>query len=399
MLYNSEYMENYIEAENAHLFGFRDNLTSILSQNNDVENEESIERALGYSQKFGDGYYDAPQKFGDGYYDLNEFEELEELDEYRFFNLKKETEIETEKIKSWLINLETKETKLSISDIDDGTIPEILKDYEWLLDLEIDCQQIKEIKNLPKNLKNLSLFNNKIELIPEMTLPESLEVLNLSRNSIKVLENIPKSVKELDISHNLIESCRIKENSELLELSVECNLINEFPELPDSLKKLDISQNLLTEIRDIPDYIEDLDISVNKIALLEKLPANAKRVNAYNNNIKNFTKYPPNLEYLDMSFNELFWISRLPESLKRADFSNNQVKLIALFDEQNRIDNKNGKLSGSYEINLCYNPLSPMQLFILNDPRIKHNMVFPETVIATPVKEYYRITHLKKIVI
>jgi Leucine-rich repeat (LRR) protein len=303
-----------------------------------------------------------------------------------------------DQIKSWLINLETKETKLVISDIDDGEIPEILKDYDWLLELEIDCQKIKEIKNLPKNLKELSLFNNQIEKIPEKELPEFLEILNLSRNKIKVLENIPNSIRELDVSHNLIKICVIKENINLIELSIESNLLDNFPDLPNSIKKIDISQNLLTEIKDIVDSIEELDFSVNNITQVTKLPENLKRLNGYNNKIKLIMKYPPNIEYIDMSYNELIWIPRLPESLKKADFSNNKINIMALYNDNNEIDNTNGKLSGEYSINLCFNPLTKLPLHILRNPRVKHNNILERDTFNAE-KEYYKITHFKTLIL
>jgi hypothetical protein len=396
MSFDKEYMDEFLELENRHLFG-----NTSFRQYNNEENGESLEEALIRSQQFGDGFcemkdLDVLDSDDNDPFNFLCSKETYEENRKKLFGNKLNNE---EQIKSWLINLETKETKLVITDIDDGEIPEILKDYEWLLELEIDCQKIKEIKNLPKNIRELSLFNNQIEKIPEKELPESLEILNLSRNKIRILENIPKSVKELDISHNLIKICVIKENTNLIELSIESNLLDTFPDLPNSLKKIDISQNLLTEIKDIVDSIEELDFSVNTITQVTKLPNNLKRLNGYNNKIKLIMKYPPNVEYIDMSYNELIWIPRLPDFLKKADFSNNKINLIALYNDNNEIDNTNGKLTGSYSINLCSNPLTKIAPHILRDSRVKHNTTISEPEIYIPVKEYYRITSLRTLVL
>lgn len=381
-----EYVDTIIQLENEHLFGNKS-----LSSNADIENEESIEKALLLSQQFGDGFCNITE--------CDVFDE--EYCNFLYSN-NQQTEnnpnIETQ-IKSWLINWETKETKLIISDIEDEKIPEILKYYDWLLILEIDCQKIKKIENLPKNIKELSLFNNQIENIPNNELPKSLEILNLSRNKIRVLENIPKNIKGLDISHNLIKKCIIKENINLMELCIEHNLLETFPELPDSIIKLDISQNLLTEIKDIQDSIEDIDFSSNNITGAIGLPKNLKRLNGYNNKIRLVIKYPESIEYIDLSQNEFFWVSKLPDSVVKADFSMNKINTIALHDENNILDNINGKLLGNYTINLSFNPLKYLPVHILENPRIIHNIPIIESELCIPVKEYYKITHLKNLVL
>jgi Leucine-rich repeat (LRR) protein len=396
MSFDKEYMDEFLELENRHLFG-----NTSFKQYNNEENEESLEEALIRSHQFGDGFCEMKDLDSLDSDDNDPFNFLYSNKSYeenrkKLFGNKIDNE---EQIKSWLINLETKETKLVISDIDDGEIPEILKDYDWLIELEIDCQKIKEIKNLPKNLKEISLFNNQIEKIPENELPNGLEILNLSRNKIRVLENIPKSVKELDVSHNLIKICVIKENINLFELSIESNLLNIFPDLPNSVKKIDISQNLLTEIKDIVDSIEELDFSVNNITQVTKLPENLKRLNGYNNKIKLIIKYPSNIEYIDMSYNELIWIPKLPESLKKSDFSNNKINIIALYNDNNEIDNTNGKLTGNFSINLCFNPLTKVPIHILRNPRVKHNSSVSEEEISISIKEYYKISHYKTLIL
>ena len=389
MSFEKDFWGDYIEKENSHIFAHligsnRDNL---------YEQEGSLEDALIQAESFGDGFCQANN--------LDEIDNSDENDPFGFlYSSRKEKLDKKEEIKSWLINLETKEPRLSIGDIEDGEIPEILKDYDWLVDLEIDCQKIKEIKNLPKNLKELSLFNNQIEKIPENELPETLEILNLSRNKIKVLENIPKSVKELDVANNLIKICNIKFNFNLKELSIESNLMEIFPDLPESLIKLDISQNLLTEIPEsIIDSIEDMDFSLNNISQVSKFPENLKRLVGYNNKIRILIKLPQNLEFIDLSFNELMWLPNLPDSLKRADFSNNKIVLIALFNSIGAIDNINGNLSGNYNINLSYNPLTNVPKHILRDTRVKHNLMIEIEEPPKLERNYYKITHAKTIVL
>lgn len=277
--------------------------------------------------------------------------------------------VTTDKVKSWLINLETKEKKLVIDDIDDGVIPEILKNYEWLEDLEIDSQKIKQIKNLPKNLKSLSLFNNLIEDIPSNELPDCLEQLNISRNKIRTLQNIPSSVRELDASNNWIKNCYLLTNTNLEDLSIEFNLIEDMPLLLSGLKKIDISQNKLKNIHNIVDTIEDLDINFNEITSINKFPENAKRINAYNNKLNCiFNNLPKNLEYADFSNNNIIILPQIPHNIHKIDFTNNKINLLNVDIESNL-----EKINKDCIIILLNNPLEKVSKKILEDSRFRTN--------------------------
>jgi Leucine-rich repeat (LRR) protein len=303
----------------------------------------------------------------------------------------------TNKEKSWIINLDTKEKKLIIDDIDndiDNVIPAILADYDWLEELEIDSQYISKINNIPKNIKKLSLFNNMIESIEMGDLPISLEELNISRNYISILRNIPKNVKILDASNNKIKECQLFFNDKLEELSIEVNQLKQIPQFTNNLKTLDISQNKLLNIDNISEYIEELDISMNKIENL-RLPNNIKKLYASNNLIKTITKFPENIEYIDLSHNNLYFLCKLPPKLRKGDFSNNMIALITTHTD-NMIDHVNGKLSeGDYIINIMNNPLTNVGDNIMQDKRIIHNKV--SKVIET--NKYVQIKLLKSVTV
>ncbi len=332
--------------------------------------------------------------FGNGFTQVNN--EWENFD-WLYSNNKSNNEL-----KSWLINLETHDFKLIIDDIDNNEIPDIIADYDWVTELEIDSQKIKKIKNLPKNLKYLSLFNNDIEEIEENVLPKNLIKINLARNKIKSVKNIPISVKELDVSNNLVKECFLINNTELEDLSLENNLISEIPNLPFQIKNLDLSQNNLNEIVNFEKYekLEELDISVNKIVTIQKLPDSLLRLSAFSNKIKMILKFPINITHVDLSFNELIWIPLIPEKLQRGDFSSNKINLIALISN-NHVDYKNGNLpSNNFIINLVNNPLNNVSEHILNDHRIRHNKIidndnFNEKI----VNNYYEIHHRINIIL
>ena len=320
-----------------------------------------------------------PQNFGDGF---NQMKYSNELDDEDWLNGSTSMQKDSDKIKSWLINLETKDTKLIIDDIEDGIIPEMLKDYEWVTELEIDSQKIREIKNLPKKLKNLSLFNNLIENIPVNELPESLETVNLSRNRIQTLQNIPKNVKELDTSHNLIRNCYLLTNINLEELSIESNFLEFFPLFSLGLKKIDISQNKLKNLNSIVDSIEELDISLNELTFITKLPYNLKRLNAFSNKIENIITVNDKCEYIDFSFNKFTVLPLLPNSIQKADFSGNTINSSSILYKENVL------FDGNFEINLCNNPLESIPDTILKDARVKHNKTIKHNLTRSQIDSF-----------
>jgi hypothetical protein len=322
------------------------------------------------------------QHFGEGFYQMNNSNELDDEDWLNgSFSKKKETD----KIKSWLINLETKDTKLIIDDIEDGEIPDMIKDYDWVLELEIDSQKIKNIKNLPKNIKNLSLFNNYIENIHSNVLPESLETINLARNKIQTLQNIPKNVKELDVSHNLIRHCYLLTNINLEELSIEANLLDSFPLFCNGIKKIDISQNKLKNLFSLVDSIEELDISLNEVTYIPKLPENLKRLNAFNNKIENILCLNDKLEYIDFSYNKVTTLPFLPKTIEKADFSGNNIQYISTLYEDNNL------FEGEYLIDLSNNPLDKIPESILKDKHVKHTKMIKDESLKLKIDSYENI--------
>jgi Leucine-rich repeat (LRR) protein len=88
------------------------------------------------------------------------------------------------------------------------------------LELHYGFAQLYKLPDIPKTIKRLYCYSNKLTELPE--LPESLYVLNCHYNNLYELPTLPKSLKLLTCGTN--------------------NLI-ELPELPESLKTLFCSKN------------------------------------------------------------------------------------------------------------------------------------------------------------
>jgi len=294
--------------------------------------------------------------------------------------------------KSWLINLETRNPELIIRDIDDGEIPEILSEYVWVTELVIDHQEIKAIKNLPPNLKSLTLYNNKIKDIPGGMPPNGLEKLDISKNKIIKLENIPISIIELECEHNEIEICNLEHNINLEKLIIHSNKLTTFPILNSPrINKLDISYNYIVHLTSIPDSITELDISYNELTQFNINSPNLKKINCKGNKLKFITKYPPNIERMNFSKNEIVFIPVIPTSLKYAKFNNNNIKSIITIGSDGKSCVKSGKLLGNYMLELNNNPLNNVPDYILANPRLIHNKKININ--------YHKIEHLKEIIL
>ncbi len=111
---------------------------------------------------------------------------------------------------------------------------------------------IKQIINLPPNLKILNCKNNKLNSLDN--LPKRLEFLDCSNNNILSLDNLPSS---------------------LLKLICYSNKINCLDNLPASLKILDCLNNNLKSLDYLPSNLEELECD-NNVINLSLLPNNLK---------------------------------------------------------------------------------------------------------------------------
>ena len=136
-------------------------------------------------------------------------------------------------------------------------------------EISLSNEGIEKIPNLSlfKNLEELYLKYNKIEEIPEI-LPNSLKKLCLNHNKIeKIPDILPNSLELLYLDYNKIEKIPVTLPNSLQRLDLGNNKIEKIPEtLPDSLKKLYLINNKIEEIPDnLPNSLQKLDLRYNEI--------------------------------------------------------------------------------------------------------------------------------------
>ncbi len=107
------------------------------------------------------------------------------------------------------------------------------------------------LTNLPINLTNLTLYNNKYE----HELPYQIKNLKLI-NSIKLIDNLPDSIEELELNYYNDEELElINLPCSIKKLILNCKNIN-LVILPKLIEYLKINKNiLLNKIKNIPENL------------------------------------------------------------------------------------------------------------------------------------------------
>lgn len=148
-------------------------------------------------------------------------------------------------------------------------------------------KSVDNIRNL-SNLVGLSLYNNKLKILPDLDLP-NLRFLNINNNELIVLPNLNlPSLKILGLKNNKL---RVVSNLNLLRL-----------------KQLFLSNNKIVMVSELnlPNLLE-LDLSNNKLKTLSNLRLRSlSELNLNNNELITIFRWKlPNLATLDLRNNKL----------------------------------------------------------------------------------------------
>lgn len=178
-----------------------------------------------------------------------------------------------------------------------------MKIQEWIAlndtnaTLKLDNYNLKTIPNdLPPNLKELWIDNNKIEVIEN--LPESLISLNVAYNNIKKIPNLPKNLKFLYIDYNKVENIDNLPNS-IVHLYITNNKnIKRIHKLPESLTMLFANNCSIEYIKSFPKNLQYIYLNDNNLESIPNLPNNVVRLNVQENPIQTLPTIPPSMKEL-----------------------------------------------------------------------------------------------------
>jgi len=102
---------------------------------------------------------------------------------------------------------------------------------------------------LPPHLEHLFIDSNEIRHYNASDLPDSLEILVITKNKLKTLPApLPPALRLLYASNNRLQTLPTHFPSNLTNFSIHNNYVTKFPDLPDTIKLLYASFNEFTEL-------------------------------------------------------------------------------------------------------------------------------------------------------
>ncbi|XP_008201327.1 insulin-like growth factor-binding protein complex acid labile subunit [Tribolium castaneum] len=209
-----------------------------------------------------------------------------------------------------------------------------------------------------KKLKHIHIDNNELQSLTNLTLPNTVELLNVSHNLIKSMSFSKYVVISLlDLSANGLASANgLKlENATIKQLNLDQNNFGTYP----SVNQTAFFSNLIA--------LETLSLSNNNLQQLSRNSfthnQHLTKLNLTGNSLRNgdFLNFLPNLQYLNVSFNNFDSNTNLSVliSLKNLDFSFNSLDQIRY--------NFLGGLKFLQTLNLSHNKISKISIGCFRD--------------------------------
>lgn len=108
-----------------------------------------------------------------------------------------------------------------------------------IIDLELDCRNLRRLRRLPPNLRTLALLNTQLESLDGVLEVDTLRRLVLVNNAyLQEIERLPVNLEEFYIERTRAPKVGILRTSQLMELSVDWAI--GVDELPDTLTALSV---------------------------------------------------------------------------------------------------------------------------------------------------------------
>ncbi|TMW58368.1 hypothetical protein Poli38472_009927 [Pythium oligandrum] len=218
-----------------------------------------------------------------------------------------------------------------LSSLDGISLPPTLED------LDLSTNPLGSISGLDKlPLRTLTITNSSVTDISKVSMPSSLETLNAAYNGLTKFPSTDslKSLKTLTLTTNSLKSFKeITFPPAVTSIDLSWNFLSSFDgfELPSTVTKLYLGGNLFTSLSDMKIsndltilYVHDMDIkSLDGVTFPDTVTA-LSLMNCSLSVIKE-TKLPSQLVYLDISENSITALpTQLPDSLRSITATNNK---------------------------------------------------------------------------
>jgi Leucine-rich repeat (LRR) protein len=206
---------------------------------------------------------------------------------------------------------------------------------------------------LPLSLKKLNIQYNDIVFLNCSVLPITITSLICSNNNIIDIIGLNEGIIEIDVSGNKLSTIHSILPKSLKSLDISSNkMLTELPNLTicNNLESLNISNTGIINIDSIPDTIKNLISYKCNIKIINKLPKELILWSGYMSSLEKIKcKFPKKLEIFDMYSNNLITVPKFPSSIKIIDLSRNYLKMIPEFP--NTVNTVNLKLNHDIKMN------------------------------------------------
>ncbi|TMW58370.1 hypothetical protein Poli38472_009929 [Pythium oligandrum] len=222
------------------------------------------------------------------------------------------------------------------------SVSDLSKDAPSLKKLVLSSNKLSSLDgiSLPATLEDLDLSYNPLGTIPVLKDSLRLTKLTLSRAYLSSVENVslPSSLKSLILTKNLIKSFNdVSLPSAISSVDLSFNLLSTFKgfDLPSSVTSLFLGGNLFTSLKGMNITSEISILYLHDLALSTlddvSFPDTVTALSLQNCSLSNITdlRLPSELVFLDISENRLSFLpSVLPNSLQGITATDNQFTKI-----------------------------------------------------------------------
>lgn len=167
---------------------------------------------------------------------------------------------------------------------------------------------------------------NAIKNIDGIQAFENCENLSAKLIGLEILNTLPKNLKSISLFGNKLKNTQFLRSAPTLKKVDISNNSNIQLSLIEGIKELDCSNCELEILPTLPITLEVLDCANNELTSLPKLPQNLQKINCQENKIKELPVLPINLKELDVSYNKL--LERPEHPSADIDLQGNRFKKI-----------------------------------------------------------------------
>jgi Leucine-rich repeat (LRR) protein len=229
---------------------------------------------------------------------------------------------------------------------------ECIKDGKKILDLKY--LELKEFPKIPndiiKNLEELYISNNDIEILPDLDYFINLKILDIAENKLKKIGKLPPKLIELCCFENKLEDISsVKDCKVMRTLYISNNRVSNLQFL-DSHPRLEILLANFNNIEDIPrniPYLKKIQIRNNKLKKVKSYPK-LIYLDCRHNNIRELENQD-SLRDLILSYNDiqeipvmnsLRYLEIVNTNIEKIRYMKQLVELICMSDKVKYISSK-----------------------------------------------------------